>query len=284
MKYVRENDVDCDLWIGDTLDVPMTPEVAAITKDSFQSLKAAGGRVDHIKVIHDPAEAAKISGLKDAQACYAWPASTLYPWKLTAHIMRENLKKGVNLQTSTMVTRVTPSLQRLGKWNVESDRGSIECTQVVHATNAYSSALEPSLRGVIIPKPHICNKVVPPVSFADSNCLQNSYGVLMPDGAMFSINPRCNTADNVVLFGGSNPGQKKFDKWLKAHPERCTDDGLTSFRPISDAVQELTESQFEDWAKSSETSYDDAWSGIMGMVGQAFLSICAVAVGDLFLN
>jgi hypothetical protein len=60
VQYIRENDIDCDLWVGDTLDVPVTPDVADIAKDAFNRLKAAGGKVDHIKVTHDPAEAAKV--------------------------------------------------------------------------------------------------------------------------------------------------------------------------------------------------------------------------------
>jgi glycine/D-amino acid oxidase-like deaminating enzyme len=210
----------------------------------------------------------QISRIKDAQACYAWPASTLQPWKLTAHIMRDNLKNGVNLQTYTKVTHVKQSPQSPGRWIVESDRGEIECSQVVHATNAYSSALEPSLRGLIRPSPHMCTKVVPPVTFAGSKCLQNSYGVLLPDGAMFSINPRC-TADGIVLFGGTNPGQQKFDKWLKEQPQRCADDGLSGFKFGTEAVQEFAESQFLGWtdaATGPRELYDYSWSGIVALV------------------
>lgn len=60
VQYVHENNVDCDLWTGDTLDVPMTPEVAKNARDVFEDLKAAGGNVDHIKVTQDPTEAAKV--------------------------------------------------------------------------------------------------------------------------------------------------------------------------------------------------------------------------------
>lgn len=60
VQYVRQNNVDCDLWVGDTLDVPVTPEVAAIARDTYEAFKAAGGRVDHIKVFHDPATAAQV--------------------------------------------------------------------------------------------------------------------------------------------------------------------------------------------------------------------------------
>ena len=60
VRYVRENDVDCDLWVGDTLDVPMTPEVAVLAKENFERYTRAGGKVDHIKVTQDPAEASKV--------------------------------------------------------------------------------------------------------------------------------------------------------------------------------------------------------------------------------
>lgn len=175
--------------------------------------------------------------------------------------MRDNLKKGLHLQTRTKVTSVKRSPQNPEKWIVESDRGEIECSQVVHATNAYSSALEPSLRGLIRPSPHMCNKVVPPVTFDGSKRLQNSYGVLLSDGAMFSINPRC-TTDGMVMFGGMNPGQQKFVEWLEEHPERCVDDSMLGFESVTEAVQEFAESQFPGWADAGEL-YDLSWSGII---------------------
>ncbi|KAL4974040.1 FAD dependent oxidoreductase-domain-containing protein [Aspergillus desertorum] len=252
VEYVQQNNVDCDFWVGDTLDVPTTADVAAIAKKNFERFQAAGGKVDHIKHVW-------ISHIKDAQACYAWPASTLYPWKLTAHIMRDNLQKGVNLQTRTKVTHVVGSPKSPGKWIVKSDRGDIECSQVIHATNAYSSALEPSLRGLIYPQPHMCNRIVPPVAFEGSEGLTNSYGVLLPNGGLFSINPR-STTEGSVLFGGSNPGQPELEKWLEAHPERGIDDSLQEFKPVTEAVQTFAESQITGW--KAKFSYD-SWSGII---------------------
>ncbi|KAL4796242.1 FAD dependent oxidoreductase-domain-containing protein [Aspergillus venezuelensis] len=262
VDYVRKNNVDCELWVGDTLDVPVTKEVADAAKETFERFKAAGGNVGHIKVTHDPAEARKISHIKDAQACYAWSASTLYPWKLTAHVMRENLEKGVNFQTRTKVAKVVPA-STPGKWVVKSERGDIECAQVIHATNAYSSALEPSLRGLIYPQPHMCDRVVPPVAFDGSNPagLKSSYGVLLPNGGLFSINPR-STLEGSILFGGSNPGQPKLESWLEDHPERGIDDSLEGFKPVTDAVQTFAESQITGWKAKFE---HDSWSGIIAM-------------------
>ncbi|CAM1503167.1 Fc.00g079430.m01.CDS01 [Cosmosporella sp. VM-42] len=265
--YIQANKVDCDLWVGDTFDVPVTLEVANTAKDNFERYKAAGGKVDHIKVTHNPTEAVKITHIKDAQACYAWPASTLYPWKLAAHVMRENLKKGVNLQTQNRVNRVFRCSDNPDKWVVNSERGDIECTQVVHATNAYSPALEPSLRGIIFPTPHMCNQVQPPLAFREANGLKNSYGVLLPNRGLITINPRCTTG-GPMLFGGSNPGQQDFETWLQAHPERRNDDGLPGFKSVTRAVQTFAESQLPEWPTGSTNLsdiYSDSWSGIIGL-------------------
>jgi glycine/D-amino acid oxidase-like deaminating enzyme len=266
VTYVKDNNVDCDLWVGDTMDVPLDEEVAKTAKEVFERYQEAGGKVDHIQVTHDPAEAAKISKLKSAKACYAWKASTLQPWKLTAHIMRKNLDQGVNLQTHTMARSVTKGDSHR-QWTVNTDRGHIACDTVVHATNGYSAALESSLLGIITPKPHICNRFVPPRSLSGSKALRNSYGVLLPDGALFSINPRC-SADGNVMFGGSNPGQKKLDEWAKQSSERCVDDSLANLELVTREVRSLVESEFLGGEKveyGPGEGFQYSWSGIIGL-------------------
>jgi glycine/D-amino acid oxidase-like deaminating enzyme len=266
VKYVQDNNVDCDLWIGDTLDVPLDEDVAEMTKEIFERYREAGGKVDHIRVIHDPAEAAQISKIKSAKACYAWKASTLQPWKLTAHIMRTNLSKGANLQTHTMARSITKSPSG---WTVHTDRGDIKCTTVVHATNAYSAALEPSLLGLITPKPHICNRFVPPRALSGSAALRNSYGVLLSSGAVFSINPRC-SSDGNILFGGSNPGQKKLDEWSNQSDERCVDDSLANLELVTKEVRAFVGAEFlngdgEEVEYAPGEGFQYAWSGIIGL-------------------
>lgn len=173
--------------------------------------------------------------------------------------MRDNLQKGVNLQTRTKVTQVVKSSKGLGNWIVKSDRGDIECSQVIHATNAYSSALEPSLRGLIYPQPHMCDRIIPPVTFEGSESLTNSYGVLLPNEGLFSINPR-STTEGSVLFGGSNPGQPELERWLETHPERGIDDSLQGFKPVTEAVRAFAESQIIGWKAEFN---NDSWSGIV---------------------
>jgi glycine/D-amino acid oxidase-like deaminating enzyme len=267
VAYVKENNVDCDLWVGETMDVPLDEEVAKVAKEVFDRYRDAGGKVDHIQVTHDPAEAAKITRIKGAKACYSWKASTLQPWKLTAHIMRENLKKGASLQTNTVANSITKDELGARKWVVHTERGDITCDTVVHATNGYSAALEPALKGIIMPKPHICNRVVPPRALSGSKALQNSYGVLLPNGALFSINPRC-SADGNIMFGGSNPGQKALDAWVEQNPEHSTDDGLANLESVTREVQAFAERELDGWNEGQfgpGEGFQYSWSGIIGL-------------------
>ncbi|KAJ4988180.1 FAD dependent oxidoreductase [Stagonosporopsis vannaccii] len=267
VDYVREHNVDCDLWVGDTLDVPVEDEVARLAKEVFERYREAGGRVEHIKVTHDHADAVRVSRIKDAKACYAWQASTLQPWKLTAHIMRDNLEKGANLQTYTVATSVTKATKGRRRWIVQTSRGEIACDNVIHATNAYSAALEPILKGIITPKPHICTKVVPPRAVSGTRAIRNSYGVLLPDGGLFSINPRC-TADGNVMFGGSNPGQKALDDWVEKHPENCINDGLADVEGVTSCVKSFIDDNFEGWNHAEYGPGEGiqySWSGIIGL-------------------
>jgi hypothetical protein len=89
------------------MDVPLNEDVANVAREVLKRYEKAGGKVDHIKITHNLAEAAKVSRIKGAKVCYAWKASTLQPWEFTAHIMRENLENGLNLQIYTVAKSIT---------------------------------------------------------------------------------------------------------------------------------------------------------------------------------
>lgn len=182
--------------------------------------------------------------------------------------MRGNIKRGVNLQTNTTVTNVIRSKRSQDKWVVKTERGDIECSEVVHASNAYSSALEPSLRGLITPCPHMCNKVIPPKDGEGFSGFKGSYGVLLGQDDLITINPRLN-GDGAVLFGGNNKGQDDLMKWLEKTPHLYLDDGLTGFHSVTKAVHEFAVGELKGWstdAMEQEEGYKHAWSGILGLV------------------
>ncbi|KAJ6493199.1 DAO-domain-containing protein [Mycena sanguinolenta] len=271
VDYIRKENVDCDLWVGDTLDVAMSKEVASYLGGIYNDYKAYGGKVDHINYISDATEAEKVSRLKGAQVLWAWKASTFYPWKFVAHLMKSCLSKGLNLQTWTTVTSVSASPSIPAFWDVNTARGTISTPTVVYATNAYTSSVLPSFAKYIQPTAHMCDKVVPPRAYAGSRALQNSYNVRMPGGTSYSINPRSNT-DGVVLFGGTNPNQEQLKAYLNADPTRLFDDSLSNFKPITDAVRDLTSSAFEGWdddAPAAGVGPEYSWSGILGQSADA---------------
>ncbi|KZV63656.1 DAO-domain-containing protein [Peniophora sp. CONT] len=291
VAYVREHDIDCDLWVGKTassfctrlaLDVTTTDDVAAKSAATFEAFKTAGGNIDKIEVISDKAEAVKRSRIKNAVSVYAWDAATFYPWKVVAHIIKTCLARGLNLQTWTPAESVEPSTdpRKAGQWVVKTKRGSITTPTVVHATNAYAPALLPDFAPAILPRPHMCNRAVPPRALSGSKALQNSYGVLLPNGAIFSINPR-STADGVILFGGDNPGYKDLYKYVAADPTRRTDDSLSNFEPVTAEVRSFAENNFEGWCVEPRTfapgeGYDYAWSGILGNTADGLPYVGAV--------
>lgn len=184
--------------------------------------------------------------------------------------MRENLGKGVNLQTHTAVARVVRSPHDAEKWLVKTHRRDVECSQVIHATNAYSSALEPSLQGLITPTPHICSKFLPLATSPEFGELGKSYGILLPGNSLITVNARRDIG-GPILLGGNNPGQDSFEEWMEDHPHLCTDDSLTSFPSVTEAARKYAEDQFLGWNAGStdlDELYHHSWSGIIGRVRQ----------------
>lgn len=181
--------------------------------------------------------------------------------------MRSNLEKRASLYTYTVVNRVTEGGSGSRKWTVHTDGGNISCDTVIYASNAYTAAIEPVFKGIITPKPHMCNKVIPPRIFSGSKAIQNSYGVLLRNGGLFSINPRCN-ADGSIMFGGSNPGQRELDKWIEQHPAHCIDDGLARLETVTKHVRDFVEREFEGWKDAKfgpGEGFDYSWSGIIAL-------------------
>lgn len=89
-----------------------------------------------------------------------------------------------------------------------------------------------------------CDKVIPPTSYSGTKSLQNSYAVIYPTG-LYSINARLN-ADGAVLFGGSAPNQQRLlDYVAEDLKNRQTDDSLTNFEPVTEAVRKLGREGFE---------------------------------------
>jgi glycine/D-amino acid oxidase-like deaminating enzyme len=73
-------------------------------------------------------------------------------------------KGGYSIFTHTPALSVTESADSNGSWTVNTPRGSIVAAKVVHATNAYASALLPEMKSLITPtKGELFRHLFPPV-------------------------------------------------------------------------------------------------------------------------
>jgi hypothetical protein len=70
------------------------------------------------------------------------------------------------------------------------------------------------------------------------------------------------------MFGGSNPGQKKLDKWAAQGRDRCVDDSLANLELVTKEVRAFVEREFDGW-KDAEfgpgEGFQYSWSGIIGL-------------------
>ena len=82
------------------------------------------------------------------------PGNTIWPLKLVTQLFKlaQNASSAVSLKlhTHTPVTAVRqlPTNGDAHRWRLETLRGPVTCTHVVHATNAYALALLPQLGGL----------------------------------------------------------------------------------------------------------------------------------------
>ncbi|KAF5006900.1 hypothetical protein FDECE_6743 [Fusarium decemcellulare] len=78
-------------------------------------------------------------------------SGTVYPRKLVAALLRDAIDRisGLTIHPYTPVRSVSQDLTAARpSYTVTTDKGSVHCRAVVHATNAYASYLIPSLRGI----------------------------------------------------------------------------------------------------------------------------------------
>jgi hypothetical protein len=98
----------------------------------------------------------------------------------------------------------------------------------------------------------------------------------MPGGTSYSINPRSNS-DGYLFFGGNNPAIRDLTQLFLDHPGLESDDRIGGYKPVTQAVIQLAENEFEGWGKFDEMAPGEGigsdWTGIIGgLLLQSLLS------------
>ncbi|KAE9401989.1 FAD dependent oxidoreductase [Gymnopus androsaceus JB14] len=141
-----------DLVAGGHVTMFATDGEYSRAKDDYEAAKAAGVDLEGVEWL-SVEEMRSTYGVTLPGARYK--GHNLWPLKLVTYIYNyaksQTEKVSLSLHTSTPVTRVSRN-EPIGttssrRWKVDTPRGSISCSYVVHATNAYASHLIPHLRG-----------------------------------------------------------------------------------------------------------------------------------------
>ena len=210
---------------------------------------------------HIPGWSYKAYTAKEAQDCLkvssncvgaiVYPAGKIWTYKFVTQTVEILVKKGVNLQTETPVTKITP---RKGKyaWHLETPRGGIMASKVVFATNGYIQNLLPAFTKI---KPTRDSMTIqrPPKSISQPSLNRSYIFYYKKDFDYLIEQPQGNI--NKLVFGGG----------LVKDPNPITyNDAEVADASLCHLQHQLPRVLKWEGEKNSQERLESCWSGIMG--------------------
>ncbi|KAJ6497959.1 FAD dependent oxidoreductase [Mycena vitilis] len=259
-EVIAKEGIDCDFWSGFTYDIPIDQQSADHLAAAYQQFVDDGGKVEGIvEQILDAAQARTATRNPAAAAAYKFPAGSLWPYKLVAHLLTLCVERyALNLQTHTPVRMVVPGSSG---WRVETYRGAVETGKVVYATNAFTATLLPEFLGRIWPFKGQCSVVVPTKAYAGRGMLTGTCAQFRAGASSMGFQGDYliqRPKDGLIVFGGAGravPVEKLLGN---------TDDSGT-YPEITEALKEALPSYFDGWGEEVlGEGLVHAWTGIMG--------------------
>jgi len=275
--FVREHNIDCDLFSGDTVDIIYDQAQWDTGVKSVKAMREA--MPDLLDTVakyqlwskEEAREKFFVKG-EECVGAISYEAGSLSAYKLVIGILKLALKMGLELYTRTPASKVDKLED--GAWRVETLRGTIKAKRVVLATNGYTGFLCRRFQSVIVPlrgqvtahRPGM-NMPVDGLATTYSFIYSNGYEYMIPrpQGSKF--------AGDIVIGGGlvkaKNEGIEEFS---------TTDDATLNLE-ISNYLRETTPRYFgESWGEDHEEGrIRKEWSGIMGYSPDGYPFIGEVA-------
>ncbi|KAK0614270.1 FAD dependent oxidoreductase [Immersiella caudata] len=171
---VKKEEIHCD-WIDVTgVHAYLTPALFEAAAATAERLKLSHPNIAKGLEIVRPTDSKRLAELRipdTAGAIVQQRAASLWPYRLVAYIL-ENLLQSFppsefNLQTNTpatSLTRLCSFVESESKWQVTTPRGTILASQVLLATNGYTSHLVPDMSDIIVPVRGQIAALLPPQS------------------------------------------------------------------------------------------------------------------------
>ncbi|KAJ7574549.1 FAD dependent oxidoreductase-domain-containing protein [Mycena floridula] len=149
LDIIGEHQLDVDLVQGGHITLCLSSADFEKNRDDFNAAKSAGIDVSDVKWF-DKNKMKKLFGTPFPAVAIGghnlWPLKFVTQLYTLARAMSPLVS--TNIHTRTPVTSISPlSPSSIRRWELETARGSIHCTHVIHATNAYVSHLLPQMAG-----------------------------------------------------------------------------------------------------------------------------------------
>lgn len=266
--FARDNQIECDSWEGDTVDVIYDEGQWERAKTAVSEIKRVIGVEDAVAryKFWTPEEASNRFLSEGSFGALSYEAGSLSAYKFVTGVLKLVLDKGLNLQTDTPALTIVRN-HITNKWIIETPRGSIETQKVILATNGYSAHLYPALQGIIVPlRGHITAQRQG--STMPTGGLSTTYSFIYDDGYEYMIQrPRHSRSEgNIIIGGGSTQlpeaGLNEFGN---------TDDTTTECAVV-DYLHDSTARYFgQHWGRDHvDGRVRNAWTGIMGYSADGF--------------
>jgi len=151
VKIVEEHGLEeaVDLVNSGRIELLITPEELADAQADYEAARAAGVHLDDVHWLTEN------ETFGSSYPGYLHTGYNLWPLKFVTELHKlaaSSPALNLTLHTRTPVTSITPSNASSASsssrpWTLNTPRGSVACTRVIHATNAYVSHLLPHMRG-----------------------------------------------------------------------------------------------------------------------------------------
>lgn len=279
-SFAKTNNIQCDLFEGDTTDV-------IYDAAQWDEAKEAVHKMREVFPGDDPVGRYILLGKEELERDYfvhdydyegkreevrggvRYAAGGLSAYKFVMGLLRSMEGKGLNVQAETGVSEVKRDGEG-GGWVVKTGRGEVRAGRVVMATNGYAAGVMPEVfQGVVVPLRGQITAHRPGSKMAKKRCLNTTYSFIYEGGYDYMVTrPEGSELEGDVIMGGglvrgeAEEGLREFGV--------SDDSGLN--QGISEYLRETTARYFgRDWGEDdAEGRIRQEWTGIMGFSPDGF--------------
>lgn len=267
---VEKEDIACEFELRPSYDTFNSERDAQAMEAAFQKCLERGDEWTKDRQWIGSQFVENLTSVKGAKGAFSSPACSLWPYKFVTALLERAMERnaGVNVQTETPVLETLDVSD--GTTRVHTARGTVHAKKVVFATNAYTAALLPEYRGIIIPyKGTAAHLAATPEGEPVFPHLSHTYNL------EFGTDPELETVDylnprpdgGIVVGGGKWLYERDRELWYDTVDDSTPLDPVLKARYFDGYMQR----NFHGWQKSG-TETEKVWTGSKSYKSKIYLN------------